>query len=181
MQLSSYLIVAIAANSLLLTSPGFAQNNPSSNPTFFTGQPPSLIDSGTPYTSVNWPTPRYYFTFDLPANSVQSLGKVTIKQQENAQTIEFNLDQTQAFQGTRENAGKKLTLKSVILDAETQTITISFDPPVSPGTTFTISLQAVANPSFSGVYQFRVTAFPNGDNPTGLDLGIGRFQFYQFF
>lgn len=150
------------------------------NSTFFTGQPPNLVNAATPTSTINWPDAPYYFTFSLPENSVESLGKITIQQQENAETIQFNLSHTKAFRGTQDSQGQSLTFK-VTQDPKTQAIAIVFDPPVSPGTTFSIRLEAVQNPSQSGIYLFNLMAFPAGENPTGLDLGVGRFQFYQFF
>ncbi len=153
----------------------------SENSTFFTGQPPSLVSADTPANSINWPDPNYYFTIKLPENSGESLGKVTIHQQENIETIEFNLSNTKAFEGNPHQRGKDLSLKAVMPSKQAQTIVVSFDPPISPGTTFTISLQAKENPSQTGIYLFRVQAFPSGTAPVGLDLGVGRFQFYDNF
>lgn len=159
-----------------------AQNLPfPENSTFFTGEPPSLVSADTPTNSINWPNPNYYFTIKVPENSVESLGKVTIHQQENSETIAFNLAQTKAFEGNSHQRGKDLSLKAVMPSKQAQTIVVSFDPPISPGTTFTISLQAQENPSQPGIYQFRVQAFPSGTSPVGLDLGVGRFQFYSNF
>jgi hypothetical protein len=60
-------------------------------------------------------------------------------------------------------------------------VIITFAKPVPPGTTFTIALQTVRNPSLAGTYLFRVQAFPSGPEPVGFDLGVGRFTFYQRF
>lgn len=132
-----------------------------------------------PYTTVNILLTRYYFTIKLPANSLQSLGQVTIKQGENPEAIAFKLSDTQAFEGTQDNKGQPLTLKEVNEDPPKKTIAVSFEPPVPPGTTLTISLLAKKNPFFGGVYLFRVYAFPAGANPVGLNLGVGRLQFYE--
>ena len=83
------------------------------NSTFFTGQPPSLISADTPETSINWPKPNYFFTINLPENSGESLGKVTIHQQESLEPIEFNLSNTKAFEGTPHKRGETLSLKAV--------------------------------------------------------------------
>lgn len=150
------------------------------NSTFFTGQPPTLISAETPDSWVSWPNAHYYFTFNLPQNSVESLGKVTIQQQENVETIPFNLRATHAFMGTQRNPNQTLTFTTT-QDPNTKAITVNFNPPVSPGTTFTIRLEAERNPSSSGVYLFSVTTFPSGNNPTGLPMGVGRLTFYQNF
>ena len=145
--------------------------------TFFTGSSPSLVSVGTPNNRVNFPSPRYFFTLQLPADSPESVGKVTIIPQANANPIAFNLAGTSAFQGSRDQQGKPLAVTAT--QDQTGTIAIAFDPPVPPGMTFTISLQALQNPPFSGIYQFRVQAFPAGVNPTGMALGVGRLSFFS--
>lgn len=150
------------------------------NASFFTGQPPVLVTAETPDSWIGWPNAHYYFTFNLPKNSVESLGKVTIQQQENVETIQFDLDHTHAFVGTQRNPNQTLTFTTT-QDPNTQAIAINFDPPIPPGTTFTIRLEADRNPSASGVYLFDVTTFPAGQNPMGLEMGVGRLSFYQAF
>jgi hypothetical protein len=176
------LTVNFMTASLAIASAARTQELPyPANSTFFTGDPPSLVSASTPDSLVGWPSPHYFFTFNLPASSPESLGQVTIAPEASVEAIAFDLSATQVFQGTEKNQGKALSLASVTQDPKTQIITIILAPPVSPGTTFTISLQAVQNPSQSGDYLFRVQAFPAGDNPIGLDLGVGRFSFYRPF
>ncbi len=153
------------------------------NSTSFTGGVPTLVSADAPgvYSEANYLSPQYFFTLDLPADANQSLGQVKIQQQESPQPIEFDLDKTKGFEGTMNKQGQALKLKEVTEDTQTQTINVSFEPPVPPDTTFTISLQAQQNPSEGGIYQFTVNAFPAGDNPMGLDVGVGRLQFEQPF
>lgn len=151
------------------------------NATFFTGDPPSLVTAGTPDNVVNWPSARYYFTFNVPKTSPQSLGKVTITQEPSPQAIVFVPDKTEAFAGDKKNKGQKIALQSVVIDPQSQGITVTFATPIPPGTTFTVVLQNVQNPSIDGVYLFRIQAFPAGTEPVGLDLGVGRFSFYRPF
>lgn len=148
------------------------------DPTFFTGNPPALVNAGSPDNSVNWPSARYYFTFQLPSDSPQSFGQATFAPQPSGEPIVFDLAKTTAFQGTQNQQGKSLTIQTR-QDAN-GTIYVQFTPPVPPGTTFTVSLQAVQNPSEAGVYQFTVQGFPAGANPTGFDIGMGRFSIYSF-
>lgn len=145
--------------------------------TAFTGQPPSFISAGTPNVYINQVLTPYYFTINLPPKAIESLGQVTIQQQISPETIQFNLERTQAFQETQAQK-RVLTIKNVSLDPKTQTISITFDPPISPGTTVTILLEAQRNPSLVGVYFFDITAYPAGTNPTPLALGAGRFHFH---
>lgn len=174
------LSLTVACASIPLATVTQAQELPfPANSTFFTGKPPNLNGAYSPFSSVNIPSVPYHFTISLPENSVESLGKVTIEQETSPETINFDLSQTQAFQGTPNNRGQTLTLKNVTQDPETQTISVNFEPPISPGTTFTISLIAEQNPSVGFTYLFRVNAFPAGNNPIGMDLGVGRFAIYE--
>jgi hypothetical protein len=176
-------IYALIASSALIVSSSIAlsQNFPyPANSTFFTGQPPVLVTAETLDSYVGWPNAHYYFTCQLPASSVESLGQVTIQQETSIETINFNLSDTYVFQGTQNNRGQAIAFK-VTQDAKTQAINVTFEPPISPGTTFTVRLEATQNPSQSGVYLFRVSTFPAGSSPIGLDMGVGRLSFYQRF
>lgn len=171
------LVVFNAIASSLVTTAALSQPQPP-DPTFFTGNPPSLVSAGTPDSSVNWPSARYYFTFQLPSDSPESVGKVSFIPQPSGDPIVFNVANTTAFQGTQNQQGKALTIQAS--QTPDGTIAVQFNPPVPPGTTFTVSLQTVQNPSEAGVYQFTVQGFPAGANPTGFDLGVGRFSIYSF-
>lgn len=181
MRLFPLLTLTVCASNLALTPLALTQDLPfPANSTFFTGNPPSLVSVETPDSIVGWRFPHYFFTFNVPASSPESLGKVTIAPEASGFAIAFDLSKTQAFQGTKEKKDQAITLQSVTQDPKTQIITITFAPPVPPGTTFTIDLQAYQNPP-AGIYLFRVQGFPAGDNPIGLDLGVGRLSFYQPF
>ena len=176
------LILTISTVGMALATKALTQETQlSENSTSFTGGVPTLISADAPNSAANQLLPQYFFTLDLPADANQSLGQVKMQQQESPQPIQFDLDKTQAFEGTMNKQGQALKLKEVTQDTETQTINVSLEPSVPPGTTFTISLQARQNPSEGGIYQFTVNAFPAGDNPMGLDLGVGRLQFEQQF
>ena len=178
-----FVLIGLAvSNATLAIAPIIVGQQASSqtNSTFFTGKPPTLLAVQTPEHSANWPSAHYYFTFDVPDSSPESLGKITIKQQKNVETINFNLSNTTAFQGTQDNQGDPLPFK-IIQDASDQTLVITFDPPITPGKTFTLTLESVKNSSRGGVYLFDVTAFPAGDNSIGLDLGVGRLSFERNF
>ncbi|WP_287138853.1 DUF2808 domain-containing protein, partial [Crocosphaera sp.] len=62
---------------------------------------------------------------------------------------------------------------------DNNTIAVIFDPPIPPGKTFTIAMKPKSNPEMSGNYQFAITAYPTGENPQGLYLGLGRLNFNQ--
>ena len=140
---------------------------------------PTLVNFSATFQSVRTWGAKYYLTIALPPSLGAPLGKVTIQQQPNIQTIAFLVDQTFAFLGDRNQRGEKLTLKSTTFDPNTQTITVIFDPPVPPGNTVSIGLKPVRNPDYGGVYQFGITAYPPGDNSPGLALGVGRLTIYD--
>ena len=142
-------------------------------------KPPDLISATTTYNETDVWGARYYFTLSIPENAGESLGRVTINQRQGFEEIEFKLEDTQAFVGTPRHKDQRLTLKDVTKEPQSPTISVTFDPPVKPGTTVTIQLRPVRNPRFSGVYIFGVTAFPAVENPYGLYLGVGRLQFYD--
>lgn len=141
-------------------------------------QPPSLVSATTTYKGVNVWGATYYFTISLPENAGEPLQRVTITQREGAENIRYDLDNTRAFVGTSDRKGSRLTLGAVTRTRETRTVSVNFDPPVTPGQTVTIALRPVKNPSFSGVYLLGVTAFPVGEKSHGQFLGFGRLQFY---
>ncbi|OKH22573.1 hypothetical protein NIES593_12325 [Hydrococcus rivularis NIES-593] len=140
---------------------------------------PRLLDAATTFNSVRAWGAKYYFTIALPENLGEPLGKLAIQQRQGGDTINFNVDETFAFAGTRSNKGDDLFIKTANLDEETNTISLVFEPPILPGTTFTVGLKPKRNPDFGGVYLFGVTAFPVGDKPEGLYLGVGRLNFYD--
>ncbi|BBD66699.1 hypothetical protein NIES4072_60270 [Nostoc commune NIES-4072] len=149
-------------------------------------EPPKLVKATTTYKDVNVWGGTYYFTINVPENAGESLQKVTIAQKEGTDNIRYNLKDTRAFVGTRDASGglrlrkeSRLTLGPVTAERKTRTITVNFDPPVTPGQTVTIALRPVSNPSISGVYLLGVTAFPAGEKSHGQFLGFGRFQFYS--
>jgi len=157
-------------------------------------EPPKLVKATTTYKDVNVWGGTYYLTISVPENAGESLQKVTIAQREGVENIRYDLNDTRAFVRTsdalRQAQGKtsgglplrkesRLTLGPVTAERKTRTVTVNFEPPVTPGQTVTIALRPVKNPSFSGVYLLGVTAFPVGEKSHGQFLGFGRFQFYS--
>lgn len=142
-------------------------------------KPPRLLNAITTYNRTNVWGATYYFTLELPENAGEPLQKVTFGQRQGGDEIRFKLEDSQAFEGTPRNKGERLLIKEVTKDDETNTISVILDPPVMPGKTITIGLRPVRNPWSSGVYLFRVTAFPAGEKAYGLNLGVGRFHFYS--
>lgn len=138
---------------------------------------PRLINVVTTLNTIRAWGAKYYVTIDLPANVGESLQKLTIQQRQGSDEIDFYLDKTVAFLGTHQDKGQSLTLQTVSQDQQTKTISVIFDPPIPPGTTFTVGLKPIRNPDYGGIYLFGITAFPTGEKPYGLYLGVGRLQF----
>ncbi|MBD2357555.1 DUF2808 domain-containing protein [Tolypothrix sp. FACHB-123] len=147
--------------------------------TVYFASPPRLLGASTTFNEVYVWGATYYFTLSLPENAGEPLQKITINQREGVDYIRFNLKKSFAFEGTSSREGQKLGLKEANSDRKTQTVTLTFDPPVAPGKTITIALQPQQNPSVSGVYLFGVTAFPAGEKSHGQFLGFGRLHFYN--
>jgi hypothetical protein len=145
--------------------------------TVYFAQPPRLTYTGTTYNDIYVSGATYYFTVSLPDNAGEPLQKITINQYEGVDDIEFEVKKTYAFEGTRSKEGQKLQLTDVSRDKKT--ISLTLNPPVSPGKTITIALKPVQNPTIIGVYLFGVTAFPAGEKSHGQFLGYGRLQFYS--
>lgn len=146
--------------------------------TFFSA-PPQLVDSASTFDGVSIPTPKYYFTIALPANAGQGLAKVVFQRQDSPDPIEFYPDRTEAFTGDRQNLGESIAIASTTWDDGTGQLTVTFAEPVAPGQTVTLRLIPLQNPDVPGVYQFRLFAFPPGDQAQSMDMGVARFQFYR--
>ncbi|MCC5638319.1 DUF2808 domain-containing protein [Nostoc sp. CHAB 5844] len=141
-------------------------------------QPPRLVSASTPYNDTSVPDTTYYFTLKVPAAAGESLQQVTFTQVLGNEEIEFNLNNTLAFVGTRDRRGEKLAVKSVVSN-DKQNFTVTFANPVPPEQTVTIGLRTYRNPFNDGVYLFGVKAFPSGQQTVGQFLGVGRLQFYK--
>jgi len=149
------------------------------NATFFTGTPPSLVDVDATFNGVNIPNSQYFFSVSVPSGAIESLSKVVLHQQTSPSPISFDLGQTEVFMGMPSQRGNDLSSSLFSTSGDSQTIVVQLDPPIAPGETVTIALWAEQNPQVEGVYQFRVHVFPPGPAPVGLDLGVGRLQFYE--
>lgn len=138
---------------------------------------PRLVDLITTYRGARVGSPTYYYTIDLPNQSGEPLKTIIINQRQGFEEIDYYPNKTIAFQGTPNHRGQALTVEATTWDKTTDTMTITFNPPVSPGTLFTLGVKAKHNPQYGGIYLFGVTAFPAGNNPIALYLGSGRLHF----
>ncbi|MFB2981403.1 DUF2808 domain-containing protein [Microseira sp. BLCC-F43] len=121
----------------------------------------------------------YYFTISVPEDAGEPLQRIAIAQHEASEEIEFDLEESRAYEGTRRNQGSKIPLLAATSNKDNQTLDLTFSQPVPPGKTVTIVLRPVQNPRYGGVYLFGVTAFPPGEKATGQFLGFGRLHFYD--
>lgn len=145
-------------------------------------QPPSLSYAATTRSNTFVSNATYYFTVNLPDNAGEPLQQVTIAQQDGstaARRVRFDAAESRAFVGTRRNRQAELPIAVATYDEDNQTVSLTFDPPISPGTTFTVGLRPRRNPRTDGVYLFGVTAFPAGESAYGQFLGFGRLHFYD--
>lgn len=144
-----------------------------SDGTVYFVQPPQLVRA-TPTFREPYAFSTYLFTLKVPENAGEPLQKVTIAQQAQVETIDFDLGRSYAFIGNRDR-GPAVNVVAAA-NPDNRAITITFNPPVPAGQTVTVGLQA-RNPSFGGIYLFGVTAFPPGEKSFGQFLGYGRLQF----
>lgn len=146
--------------------------------TFFS-HPPQLIRAAASQTGAYTPS-TYKFTLIVPKDAGQPLKAVTIAQAENLETVKFDVSNSKAFLGERFAASSEIRLASIGGDQPDKPgeATIVFDQPVQPGSTVTVALAVQRNPTWSGIYQFGVTAYPTGENSLGQFLGFGRINFY---
>ncbi|PSO56405.1 MAG: hypothetical protein BRC40_09810 [Cyanobacteria bacterium QH_8_48_120] len=178
MRISSLLAFTLSASSILGVTAHSIQAIQAPDGTVSFEKPPRLLAANTTYKAVNAWGAKYYFTLTLPENAGKPLKQVTIRQVEGGKDIDFQ-DEVLAFEGVPRNKEKELAVEAVTQDEEAETVSIILESPVSPGKTFTLGLQPGRNPKTPGVYLFRVTAFPAGENPYSLDLGVGRLHFYR--
>ena len=146
--------------------------------TFF-DRSPLLLDASTTFNEVWVWAAKYYFTIFLPENAGERLKQIVFQQKTSIEMIDFYPEQTIAFIGTRDKRGEALKIQQSQWNPETNSLTVTFDPPVPPGTTITVGLKPFRNPSVSGTYLFGVTVFPEGAIATPMYLGVGRLNFYK--
>lgn len=144
--------------------------------TVFFAQVPRLVKATTTVNGVSVLGTTYYFTFTLPEGAGEPLQRLTFNQVEGLDQISLNLKQTRAFADRRYR--QPIPLGEITTDPQ-GLVSVSFDPPVSPGQTVVVGLQSHRNPRNSGVYLFGVTAFPAGEQAYGQFLGYGRLSFYN--
>ncbi len=176
--------VAIIVGTTLALTVGIKATEPATaiqlrDGTVYFAQPPNLINARTTLNNVNEWGATYYFTINIPPKAGEPLQRVTITQQSGGYDIRFDLKDSRAFLGQSRRKGERLTLGDVTQEGRGETVSVTFDPPVTPGKTLTIGLRPVENPRFPGTYLLGVTAFPVGEKSHGQFIGFGRLNFYS--
>ena len=175
----------VIAGAIALSAPGLGhmvQAVRLADGTVFFEQVPRLVDASITRQSVSDSNVGYYFDLSIPNDSGEALGRIDITQQDGdlfTRTVDFELDESEAFVGRRRDRDQSLPLGTVEVDEDSHTVSVTFDPPVPPGTDLTLRLEAERNPRRSGVYLFGVTAYPEGTPSHGQFLGFGRFHIYD--
>ncbi len=170
-------ILGIASLLALGVSPGLTMELGNGITVF--NKSPRLVNAITTLSGIRVEGAKYYFIIELGNDVGEPLEKLTLQQVQGTQMIDYDLDATFAFEGEPINRGKSLTIARTKQNLDNKAITLIFDSPIAPGTTFTIGLKPQRNPELAGVYQFSVTVYPEGEKPQGLYLGLGRLHFYQ--
>ena len=142
--------------------------------TYFVQPPRFEGATATHKTAYGWGS-TYYFTLTVPENAGESMQAVMIAPEAAPSRARFDIRQTEAV-GRLGDRQMRLPLKDVTQDPQTRAITVTFDPPVAPGSQVRIELYAARNPDVGGVYLYGVTAFPTGEQPYGQFLCYGRIQ-----
>jgi hypothetical protein len=141
---------------------------------------PRLLDYATTQERTRRRGATYYFSVEIPSKAQAPLQQLLFEQTNGVEFLErYHLEETRAFEGTRRDRGKEVSLSLVAADKNKRTITVTFNPPIEAGKTVTIGLRPVFTPAISGVYQLRVTAFPPGKDAPSLTLGSARLHFYD--
>lgn len=141
-------------------------------------RPPQFLDAFTTNNTVIRRNATYFFTLDLPADADEPLQSVVIAPQNQVRFLQpYRLDKTTAFEGTPRNKQAELGIGNVSVDEDTKAVTVDFDPPVPPGRVVTIALRPRRTPRMDGIYVFRVTAIPRGEQPQAHIAGHGRLLF----
>lgn len=155
-----------------------AVNSSNFTPKAFTGSAPKLVEFRTPHNKTSYPSPTYYLTIKIPPNSLP-LGKVSIAQTRNIESIDFYLNKTEAF--VIDSHQKKVAIPIKVTGSMPENVEILFDRAIAANNTVTISLKAKPHPSFDGIFQFKIEVFPEGSNTRGFNLGIARIHLYKSF
>ncbi len=137
---------------------------------------PRLTGTAASFAEAYTPS-NYEFTVRVPEDAGASLQAIKLVQEKNIETLPLNVGQSYASLG---DGGAAVSLAAIGGETIPGEATFVFNPPIVPGQTVTVSLKVERNPALGGVYQYGVTAYPSGNSNSGLFLGIGRFNLYNY-
>ena len=139
-------------------------------------QSPRLLKTSASNNIISNARTTYRFKVHVPEAAGEPLKALRIEQLDNVETIRF-LDQTsRASVGTQK---ADVSLAAIGGKAEPGVLNVVFAEPIQPGNTVTVSVSPRRNPRTENIYQFGVTAFPEGTQGRGEFLGYGRLSFYS--
>lgn len=142
---------------------------------------PRLIRSAASYVMSHTPA-TYEFTISVPSDAGAALQTVKIVQEQNIDRVRFDSTHSSAFLGDSFAGGPSAPLAAIggEMPKDRSEAVVMFNPPIQPGQTVTVALNATMNPWNGGVYLFGVTAYPEGDQTSGLFLGFGRIYLQSY-
>jgi Protein of unknown function (DUF2808) len=138
------------------------------------------------YDTVQYYPASYQFTIQIPPTIKQSLARLTIDIPEDNAAFGMELPAPSnilAFRPTdpesllphysAQNIPTRITLKN-------RTVSIDFEPPLSPDQTVTIEFTKMRNPEQAGTYLLGIQALPSGEDKIQQFVGYGRLVFRDF-
>lgn len=139
---------------------------------------PRLVRSHSTFTFPN-AISTYIFEIEIPKDAENSLHKVIINQQINTETINFFPENIRASIMGNNYQNQPVNVETTInIVGDKNEIIIKLEPSIPAGNRVKLEVKA-RNPLYGGIYQFGVTAYPQGENSRSLYLGIARFHFDQ--
>ncbi len=135
---------------------------------------PRLIEMTSVYPAREAET-TYYITVHVPETAGESLKALRIQQLPNLETKALRDNSIQAFGGTRFARQASLPVLTIGGPDTPGEISVVLETPVPPGQTMTIGIDPDRNPRSEEIYQYHITAYPDG-NGIGLPLGVVRIN-----
>ncbi|MGA7954706.1 MAG: DUF2808 domain-containing protein [Gloeobacterales cyanobacterium] len=131
---------------------------------------PVLTRAYTDNVSATYSYAHYSFDVDIPQNSGEPLGGLTITIPE-----AIALPSAESIKVT-DKAGKPITVQTAFQERTAQ---LTFSQPVAPGEKITVVMYPMSNPHIGGTFLFDISALPAGSDPHAQRLGFGRLTFSQ--
>ncbi|MGA7955168.1 MAG: DUF2808 domain-containing protein [Gloeobacterales cyanobacterium] len=130
---------------------------------------PVLTRAYTNNVSATYSYARYSFEVNIPENSGEPLGGLTI-------TIphEIEIPRTEKIRVT-DGIGQPIAF---LMALQERTVQLTLSKPVSPGQKITVQFYPMSNPHLGGIFQFGISALPAGSKPHAQFLDFGQLTFY---